>query len=143
MHPYRLSSFFRNSIPAAEDSAAVCLFREARILFSKLDFSKVHFSSEFFFNADDYSGEREETFFVYDLNINLLNLRNNRYSLIYEFKVVDQLTEKNKNLDTISALTFRSKNEIDFGISILMPNSGEIEEYINSGIAADLIFKFN
>ena len=106
-------------------------------------YANVGFSSEFFFNADDYSGERKETFFVYDLDVNLLNFKNNRYSLTYEFEIIDQLTEKSKNLDTISALTFRSKNEIDFGISIVMPSSGEIGKYINNGIAVDLIFKFN
>ena len=103
----------------------------------------IGFSSEFFFNADDYSGEREETFFVYDLDINLLNFKNNRYSLIYEFKAIDQLTEEGKNLDTISALTFRSKNKINFGLSVIMPISGEINKYINNSIAADLTLEFN
>ena len=87
--------------------------------------------------------QMKETFFVYDLDVNLLNFKNNRYSLTYEFEIIDQLTEKSKNLDTISALTFRSKNEIDFWISIVMPSSGEIGKYINKGISVDLIFEFN
>ena len=72
-----------------------------------------------------------------------MNFKNNRYSLIYEFKAIDQLTEEGKNLDTISALTFRSKNKINFGLSVIMPISGEINKYINNSIAADLTLEFN
>ncbi|MEE2702039.1 MAG: DUF3943 domain-containing protein [Thermodesulfobacteriota bacterium] len=100
------------------------------------------FGTELFFNADDYSGEREEVFFVYDLDINLFTSKNNDYVLLYEFRAIDQFTERNKNLDAISAVTFRLRKELQFGISFLFPMSGEIQKYMHNGIAVDLAFPF-
>jgi hypothetical protein len=101
---------------------------------------QVGFGTEFFFNADDYSGEREEIFFVYDVDISLFSSKDDNYVLLYEFKAINQFTERNKDLDTISAVTFRSRKELEFGISFLLPMSGQIQEYMHNGIAVDLTF---
>ncbi len=102
----------------------------------------VGMSSENFFNSDNYSGEREENFLVYDAKISLFKSQNSAYLLSYNFKMIDQITEKNTPIDTMSSLNFRIQNKVSFGLGILLPNSGNIKKYVHNGIVADLAFPF-
>tara|TARA_B100001029_G_C15063831_1_gene461384 strand:+ start:4489 stop:5895 length:1407 start_codon:yes stop_codon:yes gene_type:complete len=137
----RLEKLYSNSLFLKDT------LHDVTVLTSGVEINTKYFSFgtsiESFFNSDDYSGEREENFLVYDGKVSLFRSNNSTYLISYDFKIINQITEDNKPLDALSSLNLRIQKNFNVGFGIIIPNSGNIKKYVHNGITADLVFPFN
>ena len=137
----RLEKLYSNSLFLKDT------LHDVTVLTSGVEINTKYFSFgtsiESFFNSDDYSGEREENFLVYDGKVSLFRSNNSTYLISYDFKIINQITEDNNTLDDLSSLNLRIQKNFNVGFGIIIPNSGNIKKYVHNGITADLVFPFN
>ena len=94
--------------------------------------------SELFFNAKDYSNESKEFFAIYDARFNVFKSKSKKYSLDFDLKAIDKLTENNSGIDTFMQVIFKFVGNLNLGISFIKPLNGDAAKYIHNGIKVNL-----
>ena len=96
------------------------------------------FSSEVFFNSEEYSNDSQELFLVYDTKISLFKSVNKKYNLDFDLKFLDKKTEEQSNIDGVTSIKFRIVENLDFSVEYLEPFCGDIDKYIYNGLFVNL-----